>query len=245
VKARGIAGFLLGFGALFAGLGLLFRARGLGAYLLLSLGANLLAVALLAAGGWFAWDAWGAPALAAHLPEWLLWATHLLTLLLLLTAAFLLFPLLIPVVAAPFLDPLAAKIESHLLGRPAPDETGGFLRAALQDIWTGFKLLLWGLSYALLCLLLAPFALGLLLALALGSWIAALSWLDYPLARRGLSWRAKRAWVREHLAPSLGFGLAVSLSFLLPLYNLLLAAPAAAAGAGWLYIRLSDNSPRG
>ena len=237
-------GFLVGFGALFAGLGLLFRVRGLGSYLLLSLGANLLAVALLAAGGWFAWDAWGAPALAALLPEWLLWAAHLLTILLLLTAAFLLFPLLIPLVATPFLEPLARRIESHLLGRPAPDLTGGFLRGALRDIGTGLKLLVWGVLYALLCLLLTPFALGLLLALGLGSWLAALSWLDYPLARRGLSWREKKAWVKAHLAPSLGFGLAVSLSFLLPLYNLLLAAPAAAAGAGWLYIRVNGIPER-
>jgi CysZ protein len=238
---KGPLGFIQGFRALPRGTALLFQAPGLGSYLAISLLANFILVALLALGGWLAWTHWGEPALADLLPGWLAWAAGALTIGILALAAFLLFPLLIPLVATPFLDPLARKVESHLLGRPAPEPPGGLLPALLQDLQTACKLLLFGLLYALICLATAPFALGFLLALPLGSWLAAVSWLDHPLARRGFTWREKKAWIRAHLSPALGFGLAVSLSFLLPVYNLLLAAPAAAAGASLLYIRLSDH----
>ncbi len=80
-------------------------------------------------------------------------------------------------------------------------------------------------------------------AFILGAWLTALAWLDYPLARRGKTFVEKRQWVRRNIGPSIAFGIAVLLTYLIPVYNLFLAAPAAAAGATAMYLKAEGLIP--
>ncbi len=216
--------------------------------LFLSILGNFAAMAALVAGGWAAWFAWGAGLVrrlsGGFLGDFLVFASGLIVLVLLVSLAFLVFPVLVPLVSGPFHEPLARRIEARVLGSPPPESPFGFFQGILHDLSVSLKLLL----LEILALLLAGFSSflfgsGLLVGLLLGSWLAALSWLDFPLARRGYSFSAERAWVRAHPGPAMGFGLAVTLSFMVPVYNLFLAAPSAAAGASMLYLRVSP--PRG
>jgi len=242
-------GFAEGFLTPLAGLGLIFRVPGARKVLLFSILGNLAAVVLLVGAGWFAWFTWGVSFLENLAGGWLgsllVFGSGLLVAAVLLATAFLIFPVLVPVLSGPFHDPLARRIEAHLLGGPPPECPFSFLQGLLHDLSVTFKLLFLEILI-LAAAWISSFFLGsgLLVGLLLGSWLTALSWLDFPLARRGLSFREERAWVRAHLAPSMGFGLAVVLSFMVPLYNLFLAGPAAAAGASKLYIRVARAEGR-
>jgi len=250
VKSGGKPGFLEGFLFPFQGLRMVLAVPAARKVLLLSVAGNFAAMAALVAGGWFAWIAWGSALVrnlsGGWLGDLLVFASAFLVLVLLAALAFLVFPVLVPILSGPFHEPLAKRIEAHILGSPPPESPFGFFQGILHDLSVTLKLLLLEIL-ALAVSGLASFLLGsgLLVGLLLGGWLSALSWLDFPLARRGLSFARERAWVRAHFGPSMGFGLAVTLSFMVPIYNLFLAGPAAAAGASALYLRISSAEEGG
>lgn len=167
------------------------------------------------------------------LPDWLAgllypvlaFALGLLTLLLSTQLANLL--------AAPFNNRLAQRVEA-LLGHP-PDTParplwaealftfGGETRRLIHFL--GWALVLLVLGFVPILGLLAPFG-----WLLLGAWLMALQYLDYPLGLRGLDFAAQRRMLRRHLGFSLGFGLGAQLLHLLPGPNLL-AMPACVTAA--------------
>ncbi len=243
MKERRKPGFPEGFLFPFQGLRMVLGVPAARKVLLFSMAGNFAAMALLVGGGWFAWMTWGTVLVRRISGGWLgdilVFTSAFLALALLAVFAFLVFPVLTPILSGPFHEPLAKRIEAHILGSPPPESPFGFFQGILHDLSVSLKLLFLEIL-ALALSGLASFLLGsgLLVGLLLGSWLSALSWLDFPLARRGLSFARERAWVRAHLGVSLGFGLAVTLSFMIPFYNLFLAGPAAAAGASALYLRV-------
>ena len=71
------------------------------------------------------------------------------------------------------------------------------------------------------------------------------SWdlLDYPLSRRGFGVRRRVAWIGDHFGATLGFGLSLSVLFLIPCAGLLLL-PAGVAGAARLVVEEERHSER-
>lgn len=137
----------------------------------------------------------------------------------------------------PFYEKISAMAEAHFggvadeveiewwrsLGRSLVDS----LRLIGLSILFGIPLLLLGFVPVVGQLL------GLVLGAAVGGWLLAVELSGVPFQRRGKRLRDRRAALRGRRAMTLGFGVAVFLSFLVPLGAVLLM-PAAVAGAALL-----------
>lgn len=139
--------------------------------------------------------------------------------------------------SAPAIERLSWRVE-HLVGGVAP-AAGRGLRWELSQALRG--------SLYFLAAAPAVFALGLLplvgpVAGALwGAHALAHQLTDAPLTRRGLDFRARRAWHRAWRPESLGFGLGGLVTLLVPGANLLLG-PALAIGGTLLVIELQSHA---
>lgn len=137
--------------------------------------------------------------------------------------------------AAPVLDLLSRRVEARVRGRADEEDKG--LRFAVSQSLRG----------ALYFLLAAPgvFLLGFIpivgpiLAALWGARALAFQFTDPTLGRRGLAFGEKRAWHRQWLPESEGFGLAGMVTLVIPLANLLVG-PALAAGGTLLVLELED-----
>lgn len=142
---------------------------------------------------------------------------------------------------APVLDRLSQRIERIIRGGVAGSALG-FGWELRQSAVAAFYFLLAAPGVFLLGII--PF-LGPGLGVLWGAHALALQETDGPLARRGLTFAARRAWHRRFRAESLGFGL-VSLTPLLafPLNVVLapLVAPSITAGATLLVLTLDDRA---
>lgn len=171
------------------------------------------------------------------LPDWLLWLTWLLWLIFGLVAFIVLFfgfSILANLVGAPFNSYLAAAVENHLTGQALPASGKSFWQEAVEALLGELKKILYYLLWAI-PLLIINFIPGInLLAPVLwavfGAWMLSLEYMDYPLGNYGLTFPAIRRKIREQRMLSLGFGGAVMLATLIPLFNFLVM-PVAVAGA--------------
>jgi CysZ protein len=240
---------LRGFASLFQGGLMLFTRPEYAGQLRVPVIANLLVLAAVLLGVFFgAWE----------LFDWLLsgswgfleflhgiagWASATLAMILAAITMFLVTPVLIETVTGPFLDPLAATTE-RLHG-------GASMRAldpgVWRGIWSGLRSSAQILAIQLLvlvpALLLSLTGIGALLVTILSAWLQAIVWFDIPCARRGLDLRARIALLRHNWAKALGFGLAVQLGLFIPLFNVLLLAPAAAVAVSSLFFRFAKPAP--
>ena len=173
--------------------------------------------------------------LTPSLPEWLLWLTWLLWLVFGLMAFIVLFfgfSLLANLVGAPFNSYLAAAVEKHLTGRPIPDTGKSLGQDIVEAILGELKKFLYYLMWAI-PLLIIGFIPGInllspLLWAIFGAWMLSLEYTDYPLGNHGLTFPAIRAKIREQRMLSLGYGGAVMLATLIPLFNFLVMPVAVA-----------------
>jgi CysZ protein len=171
------------------------------------------------------------------LPDWLLWLTWLLWLVFGLMAFIVLFfgfSILANLVGAPFNSYLAGAVEKHLTGQALPETGKSFWQDVVEAILGELKKILYYLLWAI-PLLIIGFIPGInLLAPVLwavfGAWMLSLEYTDYPLGNYGLTFPAIRRKIREQRMLSLGFGAAVMLATLIPLFNFLVM-PVAVAGA--------------
>ena len=171
------------------------------------------------------------------LPEWLLWLTWLLWLVFGLMAFIVLFfgfSILANLVGAPFNSYLAAAVEKHLTGQALPETGKSLWQDVVEAILGELKKILYYVLWAIPLLiigfipginLLAP-----ILWAVFGAWMLSLEYTDYPLGNYGLTFPAIRRKISEHRMLSLGFGTAVMLATLIPLFNFLVM-PVAVAGA--------------
>ena len=179
---------------------------------------------------------WG-PA-AWHVPGWLEGA---FTLLLALLTIYLLLPVLVETVTAPFLDPLAEATERMLGGPGMRAERVPILRSLALSAAIGAKLLLLQIGVLVLTVLLSFCGLGLPIAILAAAYLSALVWFDIPFARRGYPLRTRRRLLAANWARAVGFGLGFQVGLLVPLFNLLLLTPAAAVAASVLFLRFDKR----
>jgi CysZ protein len=181
---------------------------------------------------------------------WWQWIVYVLAILLLVAVAALVivfgFTLIGCVIAAPFLDTLSEKVERKEGWTAEP----AGVRQSLRDIFGSMRfalmvLALFAISQGLLLLLLLLPGLGAVaygvLAPLLGGFFFALEFFNLPLARRRLSAGAQIRYALDNLGYTVGFGVAVFFTTLVPLLNFLLL-PAAAVGAT-LLVRELEKPP--
>ncbi|MBK8978669.1 MAG: EI24 domain-containing protein [Planctomycetes bacterium] len=210
------------------------------------------AVVVAAVGGGLAWLAFrGARRLTATLGELPDLAAPCATLgaaaiAILATAITLYFtlPLLVELALSPFLDPLAEATERAFArcDMPALDPSllGGLvagLRAAVQIL--AIQLLLW-----LPLVALSLTGIGAAVAFLVAAWLNALVWFEIPCTRRGYGLRARVRLLRYNRARALGLGAGFQIGMLIPVFNLVLLAPAAAVAASALYFHFDKTDSR-
>jgi len=181
-------------------------------------------------GGFIDW-------MTPSLPDWLLWLTWLLWLVFGLMAFIVLFfgfSILANLVGAPFNSYLAGAVEKYLTGQALP-ETGKSLWQDVVDALLGelkkiLYYLLWAIPLVIINFIPGINLLAPVLWAVFGAWMLSLEYTDYPLGNYGLTFPAIRRKISEHRMLSLGFGGAVMLATLIPLFNFLVM-PVAVAGA--------------
>lgn len=152
------------------------------------------------------------------------------------------------IIASPFLEALTRRVEVLAApGSPQGWAQVGWLAEILRVAGQAVKrlALFVAVMLALLALNLLPVVGSLLyglLALAATCCFLACEFLDYPLDRRGLTFRQKLSYLRGLGLRGLGFGAAVCLMGMVPLVNLLLL-PLAAVGGTLLYLETPQPSP--
>jgi CysZ protein len=181
-------------------------------------------------GGFIDW-------MTPSLPDWLLWLTWLLWLVFGLMAFIVLFfgfSILANLVGAPFNSYLAGAVEKYLTGQALP-ETGKSLWQDVVDALLGelkkiLYYLLWAIPLVIINFIPGINLLAPVLWAVFGAWMLSLEYTDYPLGNYGLTFPAIRRKISEQRMLSLGFGGAVMLATLIPLFNFLVM-PVAVAGA--------------
>jgi CysZ protein len=153
-------------------------------------------------------------------------------------------------IASPFNDALAARVEELVTESAQPEAAaGGAIRQLASDaryaITSEVRKVVFFVvvEAALLCVNIVP-GVGTLLFAALNTvfavHFAALEYLDYPMSRRRIPFAAKWAFLRDHRWASLGLGTAVFLTFFLPGLNFA-CMPLAVTGATLLYREIQGS----
>lgn len=170
------------------------------------------------------------------LPGWLSWLSGLLWFLFAIAALVVLFfgfTLLANLIGAPFNSYLSAAVEKQLSGH-APADTDSVMQVLRKSLLDELKKIRYFALWAIPLLILSfiPF-LNLFtpaLWLLFGAWMMSLEYADYPLGNQGLGFPEIRHRLKEKTLLSLGFGAAVMLTSMIPVFNFLVM-PAAVAGA--------------
>jgi uncharacterized protein involved in cysteine biosynthesis len=178
------------------------------------------------------------------LPEPFIFTTGIVfSVLLTLVAAWFLFPVLLAVFLLPFLDPISRIAEKEVLGFPPP----GSSRSILADLWdsleTTARIFFWQILGLTLTLALSFTGIGLILGILLGAFLAGYSFLDYPMARRGMNGKEKTKFVLSHWSYVLGLGLGFEIGLLIPFFNLFLSTPAAAVASSRIFLKIQTSLP--
>ncbi|MEQ8763787.1 MAG: EI24 domain-containing protein [Planctomycetota bacterium] len=206
--------------------------------------AGLITGAAFAVYHW-GWESLGAPPEDAGVWTFLRW---LFTVTVLIIAAFLgmfVFRAIVLIVAAPFHDFLSEKVERVLLGKTIeePFSWKRLLADLARPIFDVIKLLAYQLILLVifLPLLLVPVVGGLLYS-AILCYIAAMDYLDIPMARYRMSLGQKRALLRRNRSEVLGLGITSTLALLVPIVNFMIIPIGVIAGT-ITYHRLREGDP--
>ena len=220
--------------------------RGIRAYVVVPLAINAgLFIALIYLGAsWLLGFAQG------MLPGWLdplAWILVPAFVLAALTAGFYTFNLVANLIAAPFNGLLAEAVERHLTGRPPPSAGGGW-RTFLGELATTFAAEVRKLVYVavrslpplLLFLIPGINVVAPILWMLLGSWMLAVTYMDYPMANHGIGFDDLRARLRERRLLGFGFGAAAMAALAVPVLNFLVI-PCAVAGATAMWVEQFED----
>lgn len=223
-----LMGFLRGLWSPFRGAAFIARHR-LWRYLALPVLLNALLTAAAVALALRLVRQWMGPDRVAAWP----FATGLLLGLAGLAIGLLLFVVAQPLFGAPFIDRLTEKVEQLARGR-AP--ATGVWTSVWQAVAHGAaKSALYACALLLTVGLSAVTGAGGLLGVAVYALFVAFDGFDYPLARRGASFREKWGYLVLHPGQTLGYCLGAGLLYLVP-FALVVAPAFAAAGATLAYL---------
>jgi CysZ protein len=168
---------------------------------------------------------------AAHVPSWLetivSWILRIVVVVGVGMAAMVVFVGVAGMIAGPFNEMLSEAVEEELTGKKgAPFALGAFLKEALVGVAHALRrlalslvwlVLLFALGFVPVVGTIAAFAIGLYLA-ASG---CAYDCYDAVLARRGMSYAQKQAFLATHRQRSMGLGAAVAGMLFVPFVNLI------------------------
>lgn len=174
---------------------------------------------------------------------WILVPTFVLAALM---AGFYTFNLVANLIAAPFNGLLAAAVERHLTGRSPPDASGDwrtFLAALGPTLVSEIRKLAYvairSLPPLLLFLIPGINVVASIVWMALGAWMLAVTYVDYPMANHGIGFDELRARLRDRRLLALGFGGAAMAALAVPVLNFLVI-PCAVAGATAMWVEQLD-----
>ena len=179
------------------------------------------------------------------LPGWLDFLAWILVpafVLAAMMAGFYTFNLVANLIAAPFNGLLAAAVERHLTGRSPPAASGDW-RTFFAELGTTLVSEMRKLAYVAvrslppLVLFLIPGinVVASIVWMALGAWMLAVTYVDYPMANHGIGFDELRARLRDRRLLALGFGGAAMAALAVPVLNfLVIPCPVAGATAMWV-----------
>jgi CysZ protein len=171
------------------------------------------------------------------IPEWLSFLSWLIWPLVYLAFALLsgyLFTAIALLIASPFNGLLAEKAEELITGLPVqgPEGFAGAIALFPRALARELRKFLYYLPLLILVFILSWFlnVLAPLLWFALGAWMMAVQYVDYPMDNHLLSFNEVKQVLRERRLSSLGFGGLVALISGIPIVNFFVV-PAAVVGA--------------
>ncbi len=187
--------------------------------------------------------------LIPHLPHWLQWLDWLLWAVAFIAAIVLSFfavSLVANLIAAPFNEILAERVELHLIGGPQTRHSTSFLSGLSAALMNQLRKLGYFAVRAvpLLLLYLIPGvnAAAPLIWLLFSAWMMAVEYVDYPMGNHGLNFPIQRRVLSGNRLLALGFGGAVLSLTAVPVINFIIM-PAAVAGAAVMWVeKLRDKS---
>jgi CysZ protein len=153
------------------------------------------------------------------------------------------------VIASPFNDFLAEKVERRLTfdtHSPGP-RASHLLADFLPSIFGEIRHLLYYLLIIVPLLVVsiipgAPVITGPLI-FVFSAWMLALEYLSYPMGNHNRHFPEVRRWLRTHRSLGFGFGLAATIATMVPVVNFFVM-PAAVAGATALWVERGEEDPR-
>jgi len=227
-----------GFGYFIQGLSLIFK-PGVKRFVVIPLLINIIifAILIMALGGYV--DDLIKEYIPKDLPDWLAWVSVVLEImyyLLALLVMFYTFSFVANVVGAPFNGYLAAKVEQHITGKAPPGSDRNimaeFTVIMLSELKKWLYYFMWAIPLILLSLVLL-FIFPPLIAVVwfiFGSWMFSLEYSDYPMGNYGLTFSEIRKEISKKRMLTLGFGSAVTIGTMMPMFNFIVM-PVAVAGA--------------
>jgi uncharacterized protein involved in cysteine biosynthesis len=141
-----------------------------------------------------------------------------------------------PLLLSVFSDSLSERVERDVVGSA---HTVPFLTSTGRALVHGLlKLVLYGIALVVgLGLTAVTGGLGSLIGVVLGGLSLAYDGFDYPLARRGVSFGGKWAFLARNPGLALGYGIGATVLYLIP-FAVFVASPFAAVGATLAYIEI-------
>src|SRR3954466_9949066 len=141
-----------------------------------------------------------------------------------------------PLLLSVFSDALSERVERDVLGKAYAVP---FFTSAGRALVHGLlKLVLYGIALVVgLGLTAVTGGVGTLIGIALGGLSLAYDGFDYPLARRGVSFGGKWAFLARHPGLTVGYGIGATVLYLIP-FAVFVASPFAAVGATLAYIEI-------
>jgi CysZ protein len=176
--------------------------------------------------------------LSSYLPVWLAWLGMVVWLIFIvgfLAIIIFTFMTLANLVAAPFNSLLSEKVECYLTGVASQDTS---LIQIIKEIPRVLARQLAVIFYylpravALLILYFIPViqAAASVISFLFHAWSLSLTYMDYPMDNHKVSFYEMRQWLKQRRVMAFGFGIAILISSMVPVFNFVVM-PAAVAGA--------------
>ena len=227
-----------GFGYFIQGLSLISK-PGVKRYVVIPLLINIIifAVLIMLLGGYV--DDLIKEYIPDDLPDWLAWVGVILEImyyLIALLVMFYTFSFVANVVGAPFNGYLAAKVEQYITGKAPPGSDRNIMAEFTVIMLSEVKKWLYYFMIAIPLIILSLVLLFIfppLIAVVwfiFGSWMYSIEYSDYPMGNYGLTFSEIRKEVSTKRWMTLGFGSAVTIGTMMPLFNFIVM-PVAVAGA--------------
>jgi len=233
-------GTVSGFGYFIKGLGLITK-PGVKRYVAIPLIINIVifVVMILVVGGYVndlvteytpdtsSWWSW---------LSWIGWLVKILFYMLAFLIMFYTFTFVANIIGAPFNGPLSAAVEKYITQQAPPGSTLGIMAEVGASIkneghkWIYFFML--AIPVAIVTGILSftlPFLIPVIWYI-FGSWMFSLEYLEYPMGNYGLTFKETKTEIAKKRMMSMGFGGAVTLGTMIPLFNFIVM-PVAVAGA--------------